>query len=122
VKPLVVCFSGSTRFVDVMAVKMWEMERDGDVVTLGCHLLPDWYWSSDGPDVVPVQADHQAEAEGVADHMDKIHLRKIDMADELFVINVDGYIGDATRREIEYAKSLGKPVRYLEPDTHNKPI
>ena len=40
---------------------------------------------------------------------------KIDMADEIFVINVGGYIGDSTRSEIEYAKAHGKAVRYLEP-------
>ena len=46
--------------------------------------------------------------------LDDIHRRKIDMADEIFVINVGGYIGDSTRNEIEYAKSHGKPVKYLE--------
>jgi len=112
---LVVCFSGSSRFIDVMAVEAWEMERDGDVITLGCHLLPDWYWSNDGPDGVPVHADHQAEVEGCAEHMDALHLAKIDMADELYVINVDGYVGESTHREIEYATAEGKPVRYLEP-------
>ncbi len=36
------------------------------------------------------------------------------MADEIFVINVGGYIGDSTRSEIEYAKEHGKAVRYYE--------
>ena len=39
----------------------------------------------------------------------------IDMADEIFVINVGGYIGSSTRSEIEYAKATGKPMRFLEP-------
>ena len=43
-----------------------------------------------------------------------IHKRKIDMADEIFVINVDGYIGSSTRSEIEYANKTGKKVNYLE--------
>ena len=43
-----------------------------------------------------------------------MHKRKIDMADEIFVINVGGYIGDSTRSEIEYAKERGKSVRYYE--------
>ena len=43
-----------------------------------------------------------------------MHKRKIDMADEIFVINVNGYIGESTKSEIEYAKSLGKMVNYLE--------
>lgn len=46
--------------------------------------------------------------------LDDMHKRKIDMADEIFVINVNGYIGESTKSEIEYAKSLGKRVNYLE--------
>jgi hypothetical protein len=46
--------------------------------------------------------------------LDDMHKRKIDMADEIFVINVGGYIGDSTRSEIEYAIEHGKRVRYLE--------
>ena len=46
--------------------------------------------------------------------LDDMHKRKIDMADEIFVINVGGYIGSSTRSEIEYAKAIGRPVRYLE--------
>ena len=46
--------------------------------------------------------------------LDDMHKRKIDMSDEIFVINVNGYIGESTKSEIEYAKSLGKVVNYLE--------
>jgi len=46
--------------------------------------------------------------------MDELHLRKIDLADEVFIVNVDGYIGESTAREIEYAKKQGKTVRFLE--------
>ena len=46
--------------------------------------------------------------------LDDMHKRKIDMADEIFVINVGGYIGDSTRSEIDYAIEHGKMVRYLE--------
>lgn len=46
--------------------------------------------------------------------LDDIHKRKIDMADEIFVINVNGYIGDSTKSEIEYAIKTGKKVNYLE--------
>lgn len=46
--------------------------------------------------------------------LDDIHKRKIDMADEIFVINVDGYIGKSTKSEIEYATKTGKKVSYLE--------
>lgn len=45
--------------------------------------------------------------------LDDMHKRKIDMADEIYVINVDGYIGESTRSEIEYALAQGKKVNYL---------
>ena len=45
--------------------------------------------------------------------LDDIHKRKIDMADEIFVINKDGYIGQSTKSEIEYAKKTGKKINYL---------
>jgi len=47
--------------------------------------------------------------------LDDMHKRKIDLADEIFVINVNGYIGSSTRSEIEYALKTNKPVKYLEP-------
>lgn len=46
--------------------------------------------------------------------LDRQHLAKIDLADEIFVINVDNYIGESTRKEIEYAKAKGKHVGFLE--------
>lgn len=46
--------------------------------------------------------------------LDDMHLRKIDMADEIYVINRGGYIGESTRREIEYALTQGKKVNYME--------
>ncbi len=49
--------------------------------------------------------------------LDDMHKRKIDMSDEIFVINVGGYIGESTKSEIAYALSAGKKVNYLEPCT-----
>ena len=46
--------------------------------------------------------------------LDDMYKRKIDMADEVFVINVGGYIGSSTKSEIEYAEATGKTIRYLE--------
>ena len=51
---------------------------------------------------------------GTKEMLDDMHKRKIDMADEIYVINVGGYIGESTRSEIEYAKATGKKVNYLE--------
>ena len=103
--PEVVCICGSTRFIQQMAVIGWTLEKEGAIV-VGLHLLPD--------DYPGVQADHQAEAEGVKERMDALHLKKIDLADRIFVVNIGGYIGESTSHEIEYAESQGKPVIYLE--------
>ena len=51
--------------------------------------------------------------------LDDMHKRKIDLSDEIFVINVGGYIGESTKSEIEYAKATGKKVNYLEKDNLN---
>ena len=58
--------------------------------------------------------DNEVWTDGKKAMLDRMHLAKIDLADEIFVINVDNYIGDRTRNEIEYAKSKGKRVRFLE--------
>ncbi|MBQ2440775.1 MAG: hypothetical protein II502_01115, partial [Paludibacteraceae bacterium] len=58
--------------------------------------------------------DEEVWKEGVKEMLDDMHLRKIDLADEIFVINVDGYIGESTKREIAYAEKTNKIVHYLE--------
>ena len=104
-KPEIVVLCGSSRFVDVMATAAWLIERDEGKITMGLHLLPQWYTSV---------KDHLAEAEGVAEQMDELHLRKIDLASEIFVVNLNDYIGESTAREIQYAKNRGIEIRYLE--------
>ena len=51
--------------------------------------------------------------------LDDMHKRKIDLSDEIFVINVGGYIGESTKSETEYAKATGKKVNYLEEENLN---
>ena len=46
--------------------------------------------------------------------IDKNHKQKILMSDEIFVINKNGYIGNSTKSEIEFAKKLNKPIKYME--------
>ena len=46
--------------------------------------------------------------------LDEMHKQKIDMSDEIYVINVGGYIGESTKNEIKYAKEKGKRISYLE--------
>ena len=58
--------------------------------------------------------DDEVWTEGTKEMLDDMHKRKIDMADGIYVINVGGYIGQSTRSEIEYARSQGKTVEYLE--------
>lgn len=54
--------------------------------------------------------------------LDDMHKRKIDMSDEIYVINKNDYIGDSTNSEIEYAKAQGKPVTYMYPHNHTEYI
>ena len=65
--------------------------------------------------------DDEVWTEGTKEMLDDMHKRKIDMADAIYGINVDGYIGESTRSEIEYAKRNGKEVRYLEESTSGLP-
>lgn len=58
--------------------------------------------------------DDEVWTKGTKAMLDDMHKRKIDMADEIFVINVAGYIGESTRGEIEYAEAQGKLIRFLE--------
>ena len=58
--------------------------------------------------------DEEVWEEGTKEMLDDMHKRKIDMANEIFVINKGGYIGSSTKSEIEYAKSIGKRIKYLE--------
>lgn len=60
--------------------------------------------------------DNEVWTEGTKEMLDDMHKRKIDMADVIYVINVNGYIGSSTRSEIEYARKQGKQVLFLEPD------
>jgi hypothetical protein len=105
-KPKVICFCGSTRFAQWFMIKRWEMEKQG-IITLGINILPDGYFEGENH--------HGAEQEGVKHILDELHKRKIDLSDEVFILNVGGYIGESTRSELEYAQQIGKTIKYLEP-------
>ncbi len=96
----VVTLCGSTRFKDTF------MEIQKRLTLQGCIVISVGLFGHAG--------DEEVWTEGTKEMLDDMHKRKIDMADEIFVINVDGYIGSSTRSEIEYARKTGKPVRYLE--------
>lgn len=104
----VITLCGSTRFRDEFYAAQKRLTLEGNIVIsvgLFGHSGDNEVW--DGL----YEGAHSATKE----MLDEMHLRKIDMADEIFVVNVGGYIGESTRREIEYAKATGKRVSYLEP-------
>lgn len=110
-KPKVITICGSTKFADLHAIKRWEFEQNGEAICLMINYLPAWYaekqdWKGN---------DHHGEASGNKKALDDLHFRKIDISDEVYVVNVDGYIGESTRAEIDYAEKIGKPIKYLEP-------
>ena len=95
----VITLCGSTRFKDEFIATQKRLSLEG------CIVISVGLFGHSG--------DEEVSRPGVKEMLDDMHLRKIDMADEVMVINPGGYIGQSTRREIEYAKSVGKPVNYL---------
>ena len=103
----VVTLCGSTRFKDeFMKVQKELTLKEYIVISVGLfgHSGDNEVWEGMDEDTVTK----------TKEMLDDMHKRKIDMADEIFVINVDGYIGSSTRSEIEYALKTGKKVNYLE--------
>lgn len=105
----IICLCGSTRFTEQMLVKQWELTKQGHVVLSWCA-LPDSYYTQFGGD-----ASHIGDKEKVKDIVDEVHKRKIDLSDEILVININDYIGESTASEVEYARKHNKSVHWLEP-------
>ena len=96
----VITLCGSTRFKDAFIEAQKRLTLEGNIVIsvgLFGHSGDDEVWT-----------------DGIKEMLDDMQKRKIDMADEIYVINVGGYIGSSTRSEIEYAENTGKVVLYLE--------
>lgn len=105
-RPTVVCLCGSTRFSHAFReANLRETLAGRIVLSIGCDLRSDHELWSD--------LDETA-IEKIKTGLDELHKCKIDLADEILVLNVGGYIGDSTRSEIAYAIAHGKPVRWLE--------
>lgn len=99
-KPTIVTLCGSTRFKQAFIDANFNETMAGNIVlTVG---------GFDHADSVEV-------TESQRQMLATLHKHKIDMSDEILVINVGGYIGDSTQSEILYAQERGKNVRYLEP-------
>ena len=95
----IITLCGSTRFKDEFIAEQKRLTLEGNIVIsvgLFGHSGDEEVWS-----------------EHTKIMLDDMHKRKIDLADEIFVINVGGYIGNSTRSEIEYAIKTGKVVNYL---------
>jgi hypothetical protein len=104
--PKIVCLCGSTRFSSAFQEANLRETLAGNIVlSIGCDMRSDTELFADKS---------EAELEQIKADLDTLHLRKIDLADEVLILNVGGYIGSSTGRELAYAQSLGKPVRYLE--------
>ncbi len=104
-RPEIVCICGSSRFIEEMVTANRDLSFSGVIVVAPC---------------VFVRAeDHQAGALITSSEqktaLDALHLRKIDLADRVVVVNPGGYIGESTSREIAYAKATGKPISFTDP-------
>lgn len=96
-RPEIVCICGSSRFFEAMRQATRDLTLAGIIV-----LAPG---EMDGP-----------VSEANKRTLDALHLRKIDLADRVVVVNPGGYVGESTRREISYAVAAGKPVSFTERD------
>lgn len=99
-RPKIVCLCGSLRFSEEFATERTRLTLDLAIV-----LAPE---ATEAPALDPL----------LVQALGDLHLRRIDLADEVRIVNPDGYIGEATRREIAYANTSGKPITYFhEPAT-----
>lgn len=104
-RPVIVCLCGSSRFYDAFQQANHDLTMAGEIVlSIGFY---------------PHARARHGFGEGVAHDsaekvaLDELHKRKIDLADYVYVLDVDGYVGESTRSEIKYALQHGIPVRYL---------
>ena len=102
----IITLCGSTKFKDLFLQKQQELTLENNIV-----IIPGVFAHSDN---IPITDEQKEE-------LDKIHKQKISMSDAIYVINKDGYIGDSTKSEIEFAKKHHKEIYYLEDiDNGNK--
>lgn len=107
--PKKVCLCGSTRFSEAFQQANLNETLAGRIVlTIGCDMRSD-------ADIFADKSEEELTA--IKAGLDELHLRKIDISDEVLILNVGGYIGESTRRELEYAKAHGKHIRFLESNT-----
>ena len=103
----VITLCGSTRFKEQFMKAQKELTLKGNIV------ISVGLFGHSGDQEVWENMD-QGTLTKTKEMLDDMHKRKIDMADEVFVVNVNGYIGESTKAEIKYAIETGKVVNYLE--------
>ncbi len=103
----VITLCGSTRFKDQFIEAQKRLTLEGNIV------ISVGLFGHSGDQEVWENMD-EGTLTKTKEMLDDMHKRKIDMADGIYVINVDGYIGSSTRSEIQYAIDHGKTVEYLE--------
>ena len=103
----VITLCGSTKF------KKEFMEVQKELTLKGNIVISVGFFEQSGDDEFLKKLDEKSLAE-IKEMFTDMHKRKIDMADEIYVINVNGYIGESTKSEIEYAINNNKKVSYLE--------
>lgn len=102
----IVCLCGSTRFsAAYQQANLQETLAGKIVLTIGCDMR------NDKEIFVEYTPD---ELIAVKEELDELHLDKIALAHEVLILSEDGYIGESTARELEYARTLGKKVRFWE--------
>jgi hypothetical protein len=106
-KPTIVCLCGSTRFYEHFMRANYEETMAGRIV-LSVGFYPHAQEEMHHEQVGCTSDQKRA--------LDELHCRKIDLADEILVLNVGGYVGQSTLGEIAYCRKLGKPIRWLEPE------
>lgn len=107
--PKVVCLCGSTRFLDLFRKANFVETLKGNIVlSVGGSLKKGVGFD----DLLVDMTDRDIEA--AKEIVDELHLRKVEMADEVLVLSKDGYVGESTIRELDHAKSLGKNIRFWE--------
>jgi len=103
-RPEIVCICGSTRFAEEMLAANRDLTFAGVIV-----VAPGVFTHSGDRETSQKITDEQKTA------LAALHLRKIDLADRVLVINPGGYVGESTSREIAYARATGKPVSFTDP-------
>lgn len=99
-KPIIVCLCGSTKFKETFIKANFEETMKGKIV-----LTVGWFSHTDSEIYYPTNEEKI--------RLDWLHMRKIDLADEVLIIDVGGYIGESTQNELTYAYTTHKRVRFL---------